>query len=107
MNSDELLKVYEIESERLLIRSKISRNKEEGREEGLKEGLKEGREEGLKDGRKEGQIELAILLIETKYHKSGEWLKQCTPQQMKHFHELFVQDMSYDDLKKAMAIDRD
>ena len=100
MNSDELLKAYEIESERLLIRSKISRNKEEGREEGLKEGLKEGREEGLKDGRKEGQIELAILLIETKYHKSGEWLKQCTPQQMKHFHELFVQDMSYDDLKK-------
>ncbi|WP_154889161.1 hypothetical protein [Longibaculum muris] len=99
MNSDELLKVYEIESERLLIRSKISRNKEEGREEGLKEGLEEGR--------KEGQIELAILLIETKYHKSGEWLKQCTPQQMKHFHELFVQDMSYDDLKKAMAIDRD
>ena len=95
MNSDELLKVYEIESERLLIRSKISRNKEEGLEEGLKE------------GRKEGQIELAILLIETKYHKSGEWLKQCTPQQMKHFHELFVQDMSYDDLKKAMAIDRD
>ena len=95
MNSDELLKVYEIESERLLIRSKISRNKEEGHEEGLKE------------GRKEGQIELAILLIETKYHKSGEWLKQCTPQQMKHFHELFVQDMSYDDLKKAMAIDRD
>ena len=91
MNSDELLKVYEIESERLLIRSKISRNKEEGREE----------------GRKEGQIELAILLIETKYHKSGEWLNQCTPQQMKHFHELFVQDMSYDDLKKAMAIDRD
>ena len=84
MNSDELLKAYEIESERLLIRSKISRNKEEGREE----------------GRKEGQIELAILLIETKYHKSGEWLKQCTPQQMKHFHELFVQDMSYDDLKK-------
>ena len=99
MNSDELLKVYEIESERLLIRSKISRNKEEGREEGLKEGLEEGR--------KEGQIELAILLIETKYHKSGEWLKQCTPQQMKHFHELFVRDMSYDDLKKAMAIDRD
>ena len=99
MNSDELLKVYEIESERLLIRSKISRNKEEGHEEGL--------EEGLKEGRKEGQIELAILLIETKYHKSGEWLKQCTPQQMKHFHELFVQDMSYDDLKKAMAIDRD
>ena len=95
MNSDELLKVYEIESERLLIRSKISRNKEEGHEEGLKE------------GRKEGQIELAILLIETKYHKSGEWLKQCTPQQMKHFHELIVQDMSYDDLKKAMAIDRD
>ena len=95
MNSDELLKAYEIESERLLIRSKISRNKEEGHEEGLKE------------GRKEGQIELAILLIETKYHKSGEWLKQCTPQQMKHFHELFVQDMSYDDLKKAMAIDRD
>ncbi|WP_396631637.1 hypothetical protein, partial [Longibaculum muris] len=88
MNSDELLKVYEIESERLLIRSKISRNKEEGHEEGLKE------------GRKEGQIELAILLIETKYHKSGEWLKQCTPQQMKHFHELFVRDMSYDDLKK-------
>ena len=103
MNSDELLKVYEIESERLLIRSKISRNKEEGHEEGLEEGLKEG----LKEGRKEGQIELAILLIETKYHKSGEWLKQCTPQQMKHFHELFVQDMSYDDLKKAMAIDRD
>ncbi|WP_195599349.1 hypothetical protein [Longibaculum muris] len=99
MNSDELLKVYEIESERLLIRSKISRNKEEGHEEGL--------EEGLKEGRKEGQIELAILLIETKYHKSGEWLNQCTPQQMKHFHELFVQDMSYDDLKKAMAIDRD
>ena len=78
MNSDELLKVYEIESERLLIRSKISRNKEEGHEEGL--------EEGLKEGRKEGQIELAILLIETKYHKSGEWLNQCTPQQMKHFH---------------------
>ena len=99
MNSDELLKVYEIESERLLIRSKISRNKEEGHEEGL--------EEGLKEGRKEGQIELAILLIETKYHKSGEWLNQCTPQQMKHFRELFVQDMSYDDLKKAMAIDRD
>ncbi|WP_270524969.1 hypothetical protein [Longibaculum muris] len=95
MNSDELLKVYEIESERLLIRSKISRNKEEGHEEGLKE------------GRKEGQIELAILLIETKYHKSGEWLNQCTPQQMKHFHELFVQNISYDDLKKAMAIDRD
>ena len=103
MNSDELLKVYEIESERLLIRSKISRNKEEGREEGIKE----GREEGLKEGRKEGQIELAILLIETKYHKSGEWLNQCTPQQMKHFHELFVQNISYDDLKKAMAIDRD
>ena len=103
MNSDELLKVYEIESERLLIRSKISRNKEEGHEEGLEEGLKEG----LKEGRKEGQIELAILLIETKYHKSGEWLKQCTPQQMKHFHELFVQNISYDDLKKAMAIDKD
>ena len=103
MNSDELLKVYEIESERLLIRSKISRNKEEGHEEGLEEGLKEG----LKEGRKEGQIELAILLIETKYHKSGEWLKQCIPQQMKHFHELFVQNISYDDLKKAMAIDRD
>ena len=95
MNSDELLKVYEIESERLLIRSKISRNKEEGHEEGLKE------------GRKEGQIELAILLIETKYHKSGEWLNQCTPQQMKYFHELFVQNISYDDLKKAMAIDKD
>ena len=71
-----------------------------GIREGREEGRKEGREEGLKDGRKEGQIELAILLIETKYHKSGEWLKQCTPQQMKHFHELFVQDMSYDDLKK-------
>ncbi|MBS5111864.1 MAG: hypothetical protein KHZ15_04150 [Coprobacillus cateniformis] len=87
MNSDELLKVYEIESERLLIRSKISRNKEEGREE--------------------GRIELAILLIETKYHKSGEWLKQCTPQQMKHFHELFVQNISYDDLKRVMSIDKD
>ena len=55
MNSDELLKVYEIESEILLIRSKISRNKEEGHEEGLEEGLKEGRKEGLKEGLKEGR----------------------------------------------------
>ncbi|MFR7591516.1 MAG: hypothetical protein ACLUVC_08740 [Longibaculum sp.] len=41
MVDDEILKVYDIESERLLIRSKMHRNREEGREEGLIEGRKE------------------------------------------------------------------
>ncbi|MFR7591514.1 MAG: hypothetical protein ACLUVC_08730 [Longibaculum sp.] len=102
MNSDEFLKAYDIESERLLIRSKMHRNREEGREEGLLE----GREEGLLEGRIEGRInalkDKAMLLVERKYHRSSEWLQQCTSQQIEYFYELFVQDISYEELKEAI-----
>ncbi|MFR7591515.1 MAG: hypothetical protein ACLUVC_08735 [Longibaculum sp.] len=98
MVDDEILKVYDIESERLLIRSKMHRNREEGREEGLIE----GREEGLVEGRINALKDKAMLLVERKYHRSSEWLKQCTSQQIEYFYELFVQDISYEELKDAI-----
>ena len=80
----------------------MHRNREEGREEGLIE----GREEGLVEGRIEGRIDAlkdkAMLLVERKYHRSSEWLKQCTSQQIEYFYELFVQDISYEELKDAI-----
>ena len=67
-----------------------------------KAGLEEGLEQGLLQGLSEGKLEMAIRQYEMKYHQDGEWLKECSPEQIDIFIQFILTDIGYKELKEKV-----
>ena len=67
-----------------------------------KAGLEEGLEQGLLQGLSEGKLEMAIRQYEMKYHQDGEWLKECTQEQLDYFSQLILTDIESSELKEKI-----
>ena len=76
--------------------------KKAGLEEGLLVGKKVGLEQGLLQGLSEGKLEMAIRQYEMKYHQDGEWLKECTQEQLDYFSQLILTDIESSELKEKI-----
>ena len=69
---------------------------------GLEEGLLVGKKVGLEQGLSEGKLEMAIRIYEMKYHQDGEWLKECTQEQLDYFSQLILTDIESSELKEKI-----
>ena len=76
--------------------------KKAGLEEGLLVGKKAGLERGLLKGLSEGKLEIAKRQYEMKYHQDGEWLKECSPEQLDIFIQFILTDIGYKELKEKV-----
>ena len=63
---------------------------------------KAGLEEGLEQGLSEGKLEMAKRQYEMKYHQDGEWLKECSPEQIDIFIQFILTDIGYKELKEKV-----
>ena len=75
---------------------------EEGLRVGKKVGLEQGLEQGLLKGLSEGKLEMAKRQYEMKYHQDGEWLKECTQEQLDYFSQLILTDIESSELKEKI-----
>ncbi|WP_154887627.1 hypothetical protein [Longibaculum muris] len=75
---------------------------EEGLRVGKKVGLEQGLEQGLLKGLLEGKLEIAKRQYEMKYHQDGEWLKECSPEQLDIFIQFILTDIGYKELKEKV-----
>ena len=75
---------------------------EEGLRVGKKVGLEQGLEQGLLKGLSEGKLEMAKRQYEMKYHQDGEWLKECSPEQIDIFIQFILTDIGYKELKEKV-----
>ncbi|MCR1888228.1 PD-(D/E)XK nuclease family transposase [Longibaculum muris] len=73
-----------------------------GKKAGLEEGLLVGKKVGLEQGLSEGKLEMAIRIYEMKYHQDGEWLKECTQEQLDYFSQLILTDIESSELKEKI-----
>ena len=69
---------------------------------GLEEGLLVGKKVGLEQGLSEGKLEMAKRQYEMKYHQDGEWLKECTQEQLDYFSQLILTDIESSELKEKI-----
>ena len=69
---------------------------------GLEEGLLVGKKVGLEQGLSEGKLEMAKRQYEMKYHQDGEWLKECSPEQLDIFIQFILTDIGYKELKEKV-----
>ena len=76
--------------------------KKAGLEEGLLVGKKVGLEQGLLQGLSEGKLEMAIRQYEMKYHQDGEWIKECSLEQLDIFIQFILTDIGYKELKEKV-----
>ena len=63
---------------------------------------KSGLEEGLEQGLSEGKLEMAKRQYEMKYHQDGEWIKECSPEQLDIFIQFILTDIGYKELKEKV-----
>ncbi|MBS5113839.1 MAG: transposase, partial [Coprobacillus cateniformis] len=73
-----------------------------GKKVGLEQGLERGLEQGLLKGLSEGKLEMAIRQYEMKYHQDGEWIKDCSPEQLDIFIQFILTDIGYKELKEKV-----
>ncbi len=57
---------------------------------------------GLEQGLSEGKLEMAKRQYEMKYHQDGEWLKECSPEQLDIFIQFILTDIGYKELKEKV-----
>ena len=57
---------------------------------------------GLEEGLSEGKLEMAKRQYEMKYHQDGEWLKECSPEQLDIFIQFILTDIGYKELKEKV-----
>ena len=75
-----------------------------GKKVGLEQGLERGLEQGLLKGLSEGKLEMAIRQYEMKYHQDGEWIKDCSPEQLDIFIQFILTDIGYKELKEKVLL---
>ena len=87
MNTDEVIKGYELERERLVIQTKMNK----------------ARREGKKEGKVEERYNNVLELIQTLYQKdASHWLKECNKEQLKRAFTLVGKQLSYEEFKEAI-----
>ncbi len=87
MNTDEVIKGYELERERLIIQTKMNKAKREGK----------------KEGKVEERYNNVLELIQTLYQKdTTNWLDQCSEEQLKRAFHLIAKKLSYEEFKAEM-----
>ena len=83
MNTDEVIKGYELERERLIIRTKMNKARREGKQE--------------------ERYNNVLELIQALYQKDAtSWLDQCNEEQLKRVFTLVGKQLSYEEFKTEM-----
>ena len=57
---------------------------------------------GLEQGISAGKLEMAKRQYEMKYHQDGEWLKECSQEQLDIFIQFILTDIGYKELKEKV-----
>ena len=55
-----------------------------------------------KAGLSEGKLEMAKRQYEMKYHQDGEWIKDCSQEQLDIFIQFILTDIGYKELKEKV-----
>ena len=55
-----------------------------------------------KEGLGKGKLETALLQYQIKYQQSGEWIKECTLEQLDYLSQLIITDISSQELKEKV-----
>ncbi len=57
-----------------------------------------------KAGLSEGKLEMAKRQYEMKYHQDGEWIKDCSQEQLDIFIQFILTDIGYKELKEKVLL---
>lgn len=101
LNSDDIIKYYQMERDRRYVNTEKDKSKREGIEIGREEGIEEGIEIGLAKANEELKKNMQKM-IQAKYQDDAKWVEQCTSQQISKIFELAYDDLSYQEFKKKV-----